>query len=214
MVAKLIVLARARISDVTLSWATLKMTAAVWRWMSPPCVKAWTNAGSPERCASRRSSTCEQSAVSSTATGGATYRRRRTRLRLLKDRELVLFEQHVPQLRRGVDVEVGARRLMDGPLKGGELGGKRPGNLAQPSDVDPHPAPLHIHQHREERQLDRTEQADELVILELRLERGDEPQHDLGVGGAVAGGVRQRHRRERPQRLAPPHELRVGPNDE
>src|SRR2546430_14766855 len=40
MVAKLIVLARARISDVTLSWATLKMTAAVWRWMSPPCVKA------------------------------------------------------------------------------------------------------------------------------------------------------------------------------
>src|SRR5438874_10657026 len=39
-------------------------------------------------------------------------------------------------------------------------------------------------------------------------------QHDLGVGGAVAGGVRQRHRRERPQRLAPPHELRVGPNDE
>src|SRR5213592_4725824 len=48
MVAKLIVFARARISGVTSSWGTPKMIAAVWRWMSPPCSNAWTNAGSPE----------------------------------------------------------------------------------------------------------------------------------------------------------------------
>ena len=94
---------------------------------------------------------------------------RRTRLRLLEDRELVLFEQHVPQLRRGVDVEVGARRLIDGPLEGGELDGKRPGNLAQPIEVDAHAVPLHVDEHSDERQLDGLEQAQQLVILELGL---------------------------------------------
>src|SRR5213592_3369972 len=54
MVAKLIVFARARISGVTSSWGTPKMIAAVWRWMSPPCSKARTNAGSPDRLAARR----------------------------------------------------------------------------------------------------------------------------------------------------------------
>ena len=59
MVAKLIVFARERMSDVTPSRGTSKISEAVWRWMSPPDLNAATNAASLERCARRRSSICE-----------------------------------------------------------------------------------------------------------------------------------------------------------
>jgi len=79
---------------------------------------------------------------------------RRTGLGLLEDRELVLLEQHVPQLRSGVDVEVGACGLVDRPLESGELAGKRSGDLAQAPDVDANATRFHVHQDGDEGQLD------------------------------------------------------------
>jgi len=45
-------------------------------------------------------------------------------LGLLEDRQLVLLEQHLPELGRRVDVEVGARGLIDRALEPSQLTGE------------------------------------------------------------------------------------------
>ena len=44
--------------------------------------------------------------------------------RLLEDRKLMLLEQHVPELRRRVEVELGSRGVIDRALERGQLAGE------------------------------------------------------------------------------------------
>ena len=69
--------------------------------------------------------------------------------------------------------------------------------------------PLHPDEHPDQRHLDGVEQPQQLVVLELRLKRLLQEQHGLAVGAAIAGGVRDGHRRERALRLPLPDQLTV-----
>src|SRR5207245_10346873 len=103
--------------------------------------------------------------------------------------------------RRRVDVEVRTGGAIDGLLQLPQLPRELTGDLPQHLPVHQHAVPLHIHEHGDERHLDRVEQPEELVILELRPEGVSEPQHDLAGGAAVARRHGHRHLRER---LLPP----------
>src|SRR5439155_461697 len=117
----------------------------------------------------------------------------RSGLGLLEDRQLVLLEQHVAELRRRVDVEFGAGGPVDRPLELGELERELARDLPQPLEIDPHAAPLHLDEDGNERNLDLLEQPKQLVVLELGPERLAQPQHRLAVAAGVARRLRARN---------------------
>jgi len=61
------------------------------------------------------------------------------RLSLLQNWKLVLLEQHVPELGRRVDVEVGTRGVIDRALERGQLAAKVREDLPQSRQVDAYP---------------------------------------------------------------------------
>ena len=75
-------------------------------------------------------------------------------LGLLLGREAELVEEDLPQLRGGVDEELGPRQLLDLLLEPARLHGQLAGQAAQPVDVDADAGVLHPGQHLYQRPLD------------------------------------------------------------
>src|SRR6266550_1704924 len=133
----------------------------------------------------------------------------RTGLGPLEDRELKLLEQQAAELGRRVEVEVRARRALDRPFQLDQLLAEGAGDLSEALPVDQHAVPFHLHEHAHEGDFDRLEQPQQLVLDELPLEPFAQQQDRFAVGGAVAGGVVERHRRERARRPPLAHQLSV-----
>ena len=136
--------------------------------------------------------------------------RRGSGLRALLHGQLESLEQHGAELRRGIDVEFDLRGPMDGPLELAELRRELAGEGRQQLPVHEHTRPLHVDQHREQRNLDPLEEGTELVVLQLGGERVPQAQHGLAVVTAVAPRGRHRDGGERALGPALPRQVRIG----
>ena len=118
---------------------------------------------------------------------------RRTARCFLEHRQLKLLEEDLPQLERRVDVEFLARGAMDLPLETPSLGFEPALQLREALDVDHHPGPLHLGEHRKERHLDFVEEFARGHCLELRLEVLAQAERHVGVLVGVVGRAAHRN---------------------
>ena len=112
--------------------------------------------------------------------------RRGTRLGSLLHGQLQALEQDGPELRRRVDVELAAGGAVNVELERGQLFIEAARHFAQQHAIHENPRRLHVHEHRNERNLDLVEESLEMVCLDIGPKCLFEPQHHLRLCGRDA----------------------------
>ena len=110
-------------------------------------------------------------------------------LRPLADRKAKVFEQHLRELLRGVEVELLARDLLDLRLDRRQLRPELVLHLLEIRDVDGDPLGLHVREYTGERKFDLVEEIVDAQISHLGLEPRPEVEDRLSSPGGELRGV-------------------------